>query len=257
MPSTGRDYKPIVKLLERNTGARRMVHVFDDFVEMFAISFRNSVDKRGWQEREDQYLRIAGKYDKEQLGRFAEAFALVVQAMEAEPRDVLGHLYMSLDLGNEAMGQFYTPYDIARLMADMQGKALTRQVEERGFAEIYEPACGAGAFMVAASEAFKAKGFNPQTQLHVTAEDLSAQAVHMIYIHLTLLHIPAVVCRRNTLSMETFDTWYTPAHILGGWSRRLRQADAVGSARELLESLPVVEQIEQANAAWEDVFEGV
>lgn len=40
--------------------------------------------------------------------------------MERDPCDVLGRLYMELELGNERLGQFYTPYDIAQLMAEMQ-----------------------------------------------------------------------------------------------------------------------------------------
>lgn len=245
-------FKEIKKLLEANTGARRMSQVFDDWTEMFAVALRNTVDLRGRDEREQEYLRVAGQYDEKQLARFAEAFAHVVNLMTVEPTDVLGRTYMELDLGNEALGQFYTPYDIAALMAEMQADSLTSQVERNGFAQIYEPACGAGAFMIAASEAFRAKGFNPQTQLHVTAEDLSTQAVHMIYIHLTLLHIPAVIHRRNTLTLETFDTWCTPAHILGDWSRRLRFADGIKGAQELFQAMPEIEQIEQVG--WDDVF---
>lgn len=249
-------YKPVVKLLTQNTGARRVASVFDDFVEMFALAIRNTVDLNGRDGREEKYLRVAAQYTPEQLDRFAEAFAMVVNIMGESPRDVLGHLYMSLDLGNETIGQFYTPYDIARLMADMQCDALTDQVGRHGFARMYEPACGAGAFLVASSEAFRGKGFNPQTQLHVTAEDLSAEAVHMTYIHLSLLHIPAVVYRRNTLTQETFDAWYTPAHVLGGWSARLRHRETVDGALELTVA-PVVGRDEVEVSGWDDVFAGL
>ena len=85
----------------------------------------------------------------------------------------------------------------------------------------------------------RSAGFNPQTQLHVTAEDIAPQAVHMAYIHLSLLHVPAVVHRRNTLTLETFDTWRTPAHILGGWSWKFRHTDALQKTQELLDSEPL------------------
>lgn len=251
------DYKPVVKLLRENTGARRLSHVFDDFTEMFAISLRNAVDKHGWQEREDRYLQVVKPYTPAQLARFAEAFAHVVNLIHAEPRDVLGHLYMSLELGNEAMGQFYTPYDIAKVMAKFQGDTLTEQIEREGFARMYEPACGAGAFIIATSQTLRERGFNPQQQLHVTAEDLSSQAVHMVYIHLTLLHIPAVVYRRDTLTMETYDTWFTPAHILGGWGRRLRNRAAVTAARELMDRMEEPSPTEAAAQSWDDVFKEI
>ncbi|MEU0030715.1 N-6 DNA methylase [Streptomyces sp. NPDC006335] len=229
-------YREIVKLLAANTGARRMSEVFDNFVEMVALAMRNAVDVRGseiWQAREAQYLQIAGRYDRAELDRFAHALALVTTEMEREPCDVLGRLYMELELGNERLGQYYTPYDIAQLMAATQIDTVVEQVQRGGFAGVYEPTCGAGAFVVALSQAMLEHGLNPQTHLHVTAEDIAPQAMHMIYIHLTLLHIPAVVRRSDVLTLEIFETWPTPAHVLGGWSRRLRLGQAVRGSRRM------------------------
>jgi hypothetical protein len=39
----------------------------------------------------------------------------------------------------------------------------------------------------------------------------------------SLLHIPALVIHGNSLSLEEFGRWYTPAHIMGGWSWKLRR----------------------------------
>jgi len=220
-------YKEIVALLRANTGARRISQVFDDFVEIFALALRNAIDHRGRQEREEQYLQVIAPYSREELDRFARAFSLVVVEMERDPQDILGRLYMELELGNSSMGQFFTPYDIARLIAELNLPGMTEQVERRGYAELYEPACGAGAFIIAAAQAMRQAGMNPQKVLHVTAEDLSVQAVHMIYIHLTLLHIPATIHRKNTLTREHYDTWTTAAHVLGGWSWRLHRGEAV------------------------------
>lgn len=217
-------YREITGLLTANAGAKRLSHVFDDFIEMTALAFRNAVDPVGYHDREMRYLKIADQYTREQLDRFAHALALVVMEMAEEPRDVLGRLYMELELGNDRLGQFYTPYDVALMIAAMvtDHDAMTTQIEERGFVEISEPACGAGAFIVALSQQMRRAGLDYQHHLHVTAEDISPQAVHMTYIHLTLLHIPALIHRRNTLTRETFETWRTPAHILGGWQTRRR-----------------------------------
>ncbi|MFI8089088.1 N-6 DNA methylase [Streptomyces sp. NPDC086080] len=230
-------YREIVKLLAANTGAKRMSEVFDNFVEMAALALRNAVDVCGsesWEAREGQYLQIAGRYSRTELDRFAHALALVTAEMEREPCDVLGRLYMELELGNERLGQYYTPYDIAQLMAEMQIDSVVEQVQRGGFANVYEPSCGAGAFMVALSQAMLEHGLNPQTQLHVTAEDIAPQAMHMIYVQLTLLHIPAVVRRRDVLTLETFESWPALAHVLGGWGRKLRLARAVNGSRRLI-----------------------
>ncbi|MFI9629252.1 hypothetical protein [Streptomyces sp. NPDC052042] len=74
-------YHRIVSLLTANTGARRIADVFEDFVEMAALAIRNAVDRAGRARREEQYLLTAGRYTREQLDRFAEALALVVEAM--------------------------------------------------------------------------------------------------------------------------------------------------------------------------------
>ncbi|MFB7594620.1 N-6 DNA methylase [Streptomyces sp. NPDC056160] len=234
-------YREIVKLLAANTGAKRMSEVFDNFVEMAALALRNAADVRGsevWEVREAQYLQIAGRYDRAELSRFAEALALVTMEMQRECCDVLGHLYMELELANERLGQFYTPYDVARLMAEMQIDSVIEQVQRDGFADVYEPSCGAGAFMIALSQAMLERGLNPQTHLHVTAEDIAPQAMHMIYVHLTLLHIPTVVRRRDVLTLETFDAWPTLAHVRGGWGRKLRVARAINGSRQLITASP-------------------
>ncbi|MFJ7280356.1 N-6 DNA methylase [Kitasatospora sp. NPDC098663] len=229
--------REIVKLLAANTGAKRMSDVFDHFVEMAALALRNAVDVRGsksWEARERQYLQIAGGYSRTDLDRFAHALALVTMELNRNPHDVLGRLYMELELGNERLGQFYTPYDFARLMARMEIRAVVEQVERSGFADVYEPTCGAGSFLIALSEVMLEHCLNPQTQLHVTAEDIAPQAMHMVYVHLTLLHIPAVVRHCNVLTLETFETWPTLAHVLGDWSHKRRVARAIDGSRQLI-----------------------
>ena len=50
----------------------------------------------------------------------AKCFAIVVEALERNPdQDFLGRLYMSLELGNHWKGQFFTPYDVCRCMAEI------------------------------------------------------------------------------------------------------------------------------------------
>lgn len=213
-------YAQLTKLLRANVGSRRLSAVFDDFVEMMALSFRNAVQREGHAERESRYLQIAGRYSAEQLDRFATAIALVVQTMEEEPTDVLGRVYMELELGNEHLGQFFTPFDVSTLMAELVVDDLIAKIEADGYTELYEPACGAAAMIIATTQVLRQRGIDYQQQLLVTAEDVSSQAVHMAYIHLTLLHVPAVVHRRNTLTQETFDSWPTLAYVMGGWRYR-------------------------------------
>jgi hypothetical protein len=76
--------------------------------------------------------------------------------------------------------------------------------------------------MIALAEAMQSRGLNYQQQLHVTAIDIDERAVHMAYVQFSLLNIPAVVTVGDTLTMKMRESFYTPAHIMGGWDMRLR-----------------------------------
>lgn len=245
-------YREMTKKLTSITGQYRMFDVFRDFVHMFALAIRNSVDKRDWQEREDRYLEVAGKYTRDQLDTMAEVFALVVTQMEIEPQDVLGKLYMELEISNEAGGQFFTPYDLAKLMAAMQADQIADSSTE-SYVSIYEPACGAGAFMIAIAQELRQR----DREFHVTAEDIDTVAVHMAYIQFTLLDIPAIVHHRNTLTLETFDTWATPAHVLGLWTYRLTRGPSNVEPVEPATAPEPIDLTEATQGAFDFVLEGV
>ncbi|MBB5420666.1 hypothetical protein [Paraburkholderia atlantica] len=97
------------------------------------------------------------------------------------------------------------------------------EVQRRGFIRLQEPACGAGGMVIAAAESLHAAGHNYQQVMHATCIDIDPCCVHMTYLQLSLLHIPATVVHGNALSMEVWGTWHTPAHVLGGWTFRLRR----------------------------------
>ncbi|WP_102191255.1 N-6 DNA methylase [Microbacterium aurantiacum] len=220
------DIRAIVKDLRANTGSNDMHTVFSDFCAISATAIRNSVDHDGHQAREDDYLRRIAHYTPEQLDRFAHSLALLTLELEHSPRDVLGEIYMGLEISSREQGQFFTPWHVCELMAALNFPDAAARLEHAPFLTLYEPACGAGAMVIAATQTFVAQGLNYQQQLHVTADDINPTAVHMAYIQFSLLGIPALVHHRNALSLEHFDTWATPMHVLGGWSMRLAAAPA-------------------------------
>lgn len=219
------EIRAIVKDLRANTGSQDMHTVFSDFCAMSATAIRNAVDHDDrHQAREDDYLRRIAHYTPEQLDRFTHALALLTLELERSPRDVLGEIYMGLEIASREQGQFFTPWHVCELMAALNFSDAAAKLEDAPFLTLYEPAAGAGAMCVAAAQTFAAQGLNYQQQLHVTADDINPTAVHMAYIQFSLLGIPALVHHRNALSLEHFDTWATPMHILGRWSLRLAAA---------------------------------
>ena len=199
---------------------------FRHFVELSALALSNAADPSQFDAREAQYLKIVAQYTPEQVAEFPKLFGLLVMSLEQETSDVLGVLYHRLELHNEQVGQFFTPFEISRLLARMSltdREYLDARIAEHGFIRVQEPCVGSGSMVLALAEAMREAGINYQRHLHVTAIDIDIIAVHMAYIQCTLLHIPAVILHGNSLSMETWGAWRTLAHTMGGWEWRLAQ----------------------------------
>lgn len=214
------------KLIQANTGSgrRRVSQVFADFCEISAITLRNAVDRsdqQAHQAREERYLELIGGYTPDETHRFAELLSLVTVELERRPADILGDLYMTLGLGNARTGQFFTPFSVSTLLAQMTVGDAIAQLDERPFITLSEPAVGSGGMVIAVADALRDQSINYQRQLHVTAQDIDITAVHMAYVQLSLLYIPAVVIHGDTLKVEQLDTWPTPAHVIEGWAQRL------------------------------------
>lgn len=216
--------KQFIGLLKTIESERRLDRVFFDFVEMAAIAISNSVDRSQFAEREAIWEETAARYTKDENRVFGKCLGLLTKIMDQGFGDHLGQLYMSLDLGNDRLGQYFSPYDLSRLTATLtlDEKRITHIVGERGFITLNEPTTGGGGMIIAAAHTMQNMGFNPQRHLHVTCQDLDITAVYMTYLQLSLFGIPAVVIHGNVLKLEERSHWYTPFHILYGWSRKLR-----------------------------------
>lgn len=205
--------------------------VFTDFLTLAACSISNAIDKRFYDAREKQYMDTIKRYSKEEADKFPQMLALLVQVFEPVPgvvvyRDALGELFMELELGNQWSGQYFTPYPVALMKAQMvlgDADSLRADIQRRGFVRAMEPCVGGGALVIATADAFQQLGVNYQRHLHFSCIDVDIKAVHMAYIQLSLLHIPAVIVHGNALSLEEWSHWFTPSHLLGLWDLKLRR----------------------------------
>ena len=227
-------HRAFTKLFQQNCDRHRPHTVFSDFCEMSAISISNAVDLAQYDKREARYLQIAGTYEREELNRFAQMLACVVQALEDGMHDCLGKLFMALEMASHWKGQYFTPWEICGLMACLTTTDARDVIQAKGFLTVMEPAAGAGAMVIAIADALRERGLNYQQCMHETAVDVDETAAHMCYVQLALLHVPAVVVVGNSLSLEERGHWLTPAHVIGGWERRLRVGQAAADMHALL-----------------------
>lgn len=199
--------------------------VFSDFCEMSAISLANSVTiKNGlYDERENRYLEISKQYSEEDLRSFSKLLLITIAALDVE-RDFLGDIFMSLELSNHWKGQLFTPDSICQSMAQMIfNESMAKMIKEKGFVTVSDPACGAGATLIALMKVIREGGINYQQTVHATAIDIDPTAAHMCFIQLSLLNVPAIVYIGNTISMQIRSALRTPAHEIGCWDYKLKK----------------------------------
>ena len=227
-------YTGIVKLYNSLIGAHQMWELWQDSMTMFALAISQSVDFRFKEQREAMYMDIAHKYTKEEMQVFPRIFGEIVLELEREPeQDLLGDLYMQLDLGSHWHGQFFTPYNVCAAMAKMQFPEKI-PFEDVKPVTVNDCACGGGALLIAAAhayrEAIKETGLNPQHYISFYAQDLSQVSAMMCYIQLSLLGYAAKIKLGDTLMRPMLDSdngsdiWYTPMWMSDIWvARRLAE----------------------------------
>ena len=239
MGSVPRNLKSIhqtefTKIFNSLCGRYSRWEVWQDFVTLSAISISNTVDRRNAAEREKTYMTISGKYKPAELEKFSQMLCEVVTGMDINSdQDFLGELYMALKLGNDHAGQFFTPYSVCRCMAEMTSTGLSARVERDGWISVNDPACGAGALLVAFANACLRQKINYQTSVLFVAQDIDYIVGLMCYLQLSLMGCAGYVVIANTLTNPSTaldrrgliprsgeNVWYTPFYFRDVWYYR-------------------------------------
>lgn len=215
--------KELVKMIRETAHRYRTWEIFRDFCEMAALEISNAVDLFQRGDRAKRYAEICKRYNQDELAQFPKMFAAVVDSLEAGISDCLGPVFMDLELGSHWKGQYFSPPDLAKMLAAITIPDPKAELAEKQFVTVSEPAAGSGTMVIALAEHLLESGVNYQDKMHVTATDVDATAVHMCYVQLSLIHCPAVVVHGNTLSLEEWSRWFTPAHVLNLWGLKLRR----------------------------------
>lgn len=225
--------------------------VWSDFLHIAAISLANNCDpyhtvtsQKIFEEREETYKHIIGKYKPQAQELFADMYATLVKELSTYPpgsfTDVLGELFMELEFGDEWKGQFFTP----QYVSDLCGRITVDEPElkRKGYVTLNEPCQGGGSMILGVANAISNLGYNPQKTLLTIANDLDERSVHMCFIQLSLYGLPAIVLRQNTLTLETFgDAWVTPMFIFDAWTFKARRFFRQSPAEEPKVEPPIAE----------------
>lgn len=212
--------------------------VWEDFITMASCAIANASDPHGKEHnaREKEYAarleHLGGEKVREKV---AQLFACVVNALdENQEQDFLGRLFMRLNLANHWKGQFFTPYNVCDLMAELTlGESASEEVQRKGWTSVCDEACGAGATLIAAANCAKRKGIDYQSHILFVAQDIDRTAALMCYIQLSLLDCAGYVTVADTIKSpvlginplfpaqkEGREIWCTPMFYSDVWNLR-------------------------------------
>ena len=204
-----------VELLKEFDSKHETRKVFLDFLEIALIFLHQIPYIIVFGERNEQleqkYLGISGSYSQEDAAKILPLLSLVIEGLEDMLfQDFLGAIYEHLGFTDERKGQFFTPPNIAKLMAKMTFDASS--IHEKGYTTCSDPACESGITLISFAEEMYNQGFDLQTQLIAYGNDISFPAVCMTYIQTTVLGIPATITHGDALAKEVYSTW-TNIHL--------------------------------------------
>ncbi|MEM9138085.1 MAG: N-6 DNA methylase [Cyanobacteria bacterium P01_F01_bin.42] len=230
-----------IKTLNGLCGSRHKWQVFSDFLELAAIAQHNAPYTVGdfpkdetYEALEAQYLERAKRYSREELQGMAELMALTTLAHREAFGDFLGEIASEQGLLNQDGGQFFTPYDLCRLMAKMTLGNVRPMVEKKGLITIDEPACGGGALVIAAAEEMYHQQIDPRSCAQFQCTDVSRDAFNMCYLQLALQGLQAIFYHGNTLTLDLWESRPTPQlRYFNEWLQERQQLARLESLKTL------------------------
>ena len=214
---------PVRKELETIIGMGYRSHrVFEDWVGLMFHAFQRD---------DPPYLEIMGGYrntaprGQREADHFATATACLLEYMRATNEEVLGPLYEEY-AANHYTGQYFTPSAVARLMASITHIAPP----ETGRFKVLDPACGAGACLIAAA---KEQTFEQNGRAVFVGQDIDLTCVRMAALNLMFFNLDGIVLWGNHLALEVRGAWETRRNLV--WGGSIRSVDKE-EARAWLES---------------------
>ncbi|QEY25806.1 N-6 DNA methylase [Neisseria zalophi] len=229
--------KEIVKLFKSFGSAYRVADLFRDFVEVTAIVLINQYAFDGkWEQRENRYHEIRKQYAESDFKQFAEILGVLIVETRGQREqglfaDILGCLYMDLGLGNPNSGQYFTPYNISKLMAAIVNQDLAEKLKTDPFVSVLEPTCGSGVNLIAFAENVCSLGYTPTQHMAAVGVDIDALCVWMCFIQCQLYRIPAKIVHGNSLTNEYWEAWCTSDWIFGGFGQVM--ADRIATSKKV------------------------
>lgn len=213
-----KEFTAKLQSLDRSKG---IYDVFKDFLTLSTCALAQTFYRSD--EIEQIYLDTVNKYTKEQAEEFSQLLAFLISALSEKHQDFLGQIYMQLNLGSVAKGQFFTSYHISQFMSEINFMEVEDKLKEQEFITLSDPCCGSAGMIIAFAETMQNKGYNYQNQLFVEVIDIDEMCFMMAYVQLSLYGMPARVMLGDSLAWKFSKVLYTPFYFVNGFEWKLKQ----------------------------------
>lgn len=143
---------------------------------------------------------------------FGRLMGVYTEAVEELPfQDILGELFMRLDVNSARSGQYFTPWNIAEMMARMQfsREQFEAVVAEKGEVSVCDPAVGSGVMLLAFAK--------------VVHGELGRTGLNRLRLYGTDIDQRCVLMCRIQLRMNGLDTFGRMAGLFGTHGHATRQ----------------------------------
>lgn len=204
----------IVKKIQSTDQKYNYDEIFFDWIKAMFYAYANSCNRDGYEDREKEFDRLVEKHGPKTMQIFYECQAELVMLFEEKGiDDYLGKIHHLLGVHNKMKGQFFTPFHLAKMMAETQVSGVIKKLEE-GKIKITDQACGSACLILGMLAVLKEKGINYQKNVMIVCSDLDENAIQMAYIQLSLSGAAAKCENKNALTGEMFGSWFTLGAML-------------------------------------------
>lgn len=178
---------------------------------------------------------ITDFYHEDEWQCFRRMLDITTETLNGNPeQDFLGDLYMRLGMANSSAGEVFTPYSLCRAMTALVLNTDKCGPQGKEWFSVLDPACGAGATLIAFANECSKRSINYKNQVLFVAQDINQTIAGMCFIQLSLLDCGGYVVVGDSLKnpiigenvlrpsrQEGQQIWYTPAYYVSPWSDRI------------------------------------
>lgn len=205
-----------LKRLSELDRSKSRIEVFRAFCEMAfcAIAKTTAPTRERADQLESDYMACVARFrNKEDVRAMPELLSIAASALGQGGRDFFGAVAAEIGALDAKLGQFFTPYEVSRLMAEISLGDASATIRDKGFLTIQEPAAGAGGMILAAADAIEGQGFDPAATIWFEGIELNRPTFQMAYLQTALRGLAGKMVCGNALSMEIYEVAFTPAAL--------------------------------------------